>query len=129
MADVLAGLQVADDTACAEFARRQGRTPGNVAALAEGAVLLSDVVARAQLAQPDALMAYKYPERFAPVEQAVLRQALDAAAAGDGPAAAQAIEPLPFADLAVIHSLAARLRYYATHLMTVDTRPWETADG
>lgn len=115
MNDVLAGLQVADDAACAEFTRRQASS-AHLGELAEAASLLSDVVAAAQLTQPDTLMAFKYPEKFSPVALPVLRGALDAAAAGDRTATVAAVTGLSFDDLATLRSLAARLHHYATRL-------------
>lgn len=114
MPEVIAGLCRAEHGACYEFVRRQ--TGPDQQALEAGALMLRDLATDLRARDVDALLAWKSPETYEPVPEALLVQALKGAAAHDADRVRAAIEPMRFADLCAVATAADYLRQAATHL-------------
>src|SRR5699024_6864135 len=113
-AELFHALASADAMAAAEYVRRQPQD--KLSRLHNAAGLLASVAAAVHLSRPDELMAFKYPEQFAPVDEKTLADALGALVAREDTGAARALlEPLSFTDVAAIRSLAGFLQQNAGH--------------
>lgn len=121
MAEVIAGLQVADDGACYEFVRRQ--PPETLGALAMGARRMGQAAFALALGEHDKLIAWKYPELPEAIAVDVLRPLLETAAAGaaDGRLRSQ-LMALAFGQWMTLHSLGGRLSDYAARRPLVARR-------
>ena len=108
MNTLLAGMASVDAEACHEFARRQ-HVAGHGADLAAAAALVHELAFAAQLDRPAELMAWKYPETFAPVNELMLADLLQAASEDDRDSARQLIADQPFADITALSSIASYL--------------------
>lgn len=107
-------LASADAMAADEYVRRQPKDM--LPRLHNASRLLSSVAAAVHLSRPDELMAFKYPEEFAPVDEATLAEVLGVLVAREDTGAARALlEPLSFTDVAAIRSLAGFLQQHAGH--------------
>ncbi|MES1930248.1 hypothetical protein SADO_13373 [Salinisphaera dokdonensis CL-ES53] len=114
MAEVIAGMARAEHAACYEFVRRQTREDQQ--ALETGAILLRDIATDLRARDVVALMAWKSPETYDPVPEALLKQALKGAAGNDTARVRGALEPMAFADLCAMATAADYLRQAAQHL-------------
>lgn len=115
MADVIEGLQRADDLACYEFARRQGETGRRE--LLDSMPRLADATYAVMLSRTGELFRFKYPDTPDPIPFETMRQAMDCAAAGDNATELEAIvRPLGFSELATFRSTAGLLAHHATRL-------------
>ncbi|AWN16119.1 hypothetical protein [Salinisphaera sp. LB1] len=108
MNTLLAGMASVDAEACHEFARRQ-HVAGHGADLATAAALVHELAFAAQLERPAELMAWKYPETFAPVNETLLADLLQAASEDDRDTARQLIADQSFADITALSSIASYL--------------------
>ncbi|MES1950215.1 hypothetical protein S4A8_05128 [Salinisphaera sp. S4-8] len=108
MNTLLAGMASVDAEACHEFARRQ-HVAGHGADLQTAAHLLHDQAFAAQLDRPAELVAWKYPERFEPVDQALLTTLLQAASDNERERVRSLIADLDFADITALSSIANHL--------------------
>ncbi|WP_348767088.1 hypothetical protein [uncultured Salinisphaera sp.] len=108
MNSLLAGMASVDAEACQEFARRQ-HAAGHGADLQTAARLLHDQAFAAQLDRPAELVAWKYPERFEPLDQTLLTTALQAASDNERERVHGLIAELDFADITALSSIANHL--------------------
>lgn len=119
MAGVIDGLKRAEYSACYEFCRRQAADirPG----LAAGADSLGEIAFELECRQPEALLAWSFPEQYEPVE--CLPAALDAACETDRETVYQLLADAPFADLAATASACAHIKSAATQLARFAHQP------
>ena len=112
MQAVIAGLKRAEYAACYEFCRRQASDirPG----LAAGAEFLGEIAFELECRQPQALLAWRFPEQYESVE--CLPTALDAACGAERETVYQLLADAPFADLAAIASACAHIKSAAKQL-------------
>lgn len=112
MHEIIAGLQIGEDTACYEFVRRQGadELPG----LAAGGRALGDAALTLIMSEPARLSAWEYPETPDALPAETLQAVVDAAAAGAGADALKdQLAGLAFGQWVTANSLAGRLHQYA----------------
>ena len=112
MQDVVTGLKCADYAACYEFCRRQ--RPDVLEALNLGAHRLGEIAFELECRQPQALLAWKFPDAYSPL--GVLPDVLDAACEDNEDRIYSVLSDAPFADLALIASACAHIKSAAAHI-------------